>query len=390
MSGAGQQRGFSLAEFEQRTARAQAMMADVRLDAVMVTTPPNILYFTGFMSEFWQSPTRPWFVIVPARGKPIAVIPEIGAAAFAATWLDDIRTWPAPRPQDDGVSVLVQTLKDCCGHHGRIGMTLGHETHLRMPVESFRAVASGLAPVEIIDCTDLMRRLRVIKSELEINRIRAVCELTSDAYVALPGTVSAGESERAICQRLKIDILARGADAIPFMASASGPGGYDSIILTPGERVPAVGDLMIIDTGATIDGYFCDFDRNFAFGGAGEALLKAYDTAYRATDVGIAAARPGARMRDIWAAIWAVLEAGGALGYEVGRLGHGLGLQLTEWPSIHPDDDTIVEPGMVLTIEPGMAFAPGKLMVHEENVVIREHGAELLTRRAPASLPVVA
>jgi Xaa-Pro aminopeptidase len=84
-----------------------------------------------------------------------------------------------------------------------------------------------------------------------------------------------------------------------------------------------------------------------------------------------------------------VLEAGGALGNDVGRLGHGLGMQLTEWPSNTAWDTTELRPGMVLTLEPGMTFAEGKVMVHEENIVVREDGAELLTRRAAAELPVI-
>jgi Xaa-Pro aminopeptidase len=64
-------------------------------------------------------------------------------------------------------------------------------------------------------------------------------------------------------------------------------------------------------------------------------------------------------------------------------------MQLTEWPSHTPWDQTVLEPGMVLTLEPGMSFAPGKVMVHEENIVVRAEGAELLTRRAAPELPVI-
>ena len=84
-----------------------------------------------------------------------------------------------------------------------------------------------------------------------------------------------------------------------------------------------------------------------------------------------------------------VLDDGGALGNEVGRMGHGLGMQLTEWPSNMPGDHTELRPGMVLTLEPGMTFAPGAMMVHEENIVIGEDGPTWLTRRAPPSLPIV-
>jgi Xaa-Pro aminopeptidase len=70
-------------------------------------------------------------------------------------------------------------------------------------------------------------------------------------------------------------------------------------------------------------------------------------------------------------------------------MGHGLGAQLTEWPSLTASDRTPLEPGMVITLEPGMEFSAGKMMVHEENIVITENGAELLSKRASAELPVV-
>ncbi len=137
------------------------------------------------------------------------------------------------------------------------------------------------------------------------------------------------------------------------------------------------------------DGYFCDFDRNYGFGHASDKTLQAYETVFRSTDAGLATARPGATTTDVWQAMWAVLESGGAQGNDVGRMGHGLGAQLTEWPSITATDQTLLEPGMVITLEPGMEFEPGKMMVHEENILITESGAELLSKRALAELPII-
>ncbi len=389
-SNAGPPRGFAREEFEARVARAQRLMGKGKIDALFVTTEPEVRYFTGFDTQFWASPTRPWFVIVPQQGAPIAVVPEIGAAGMAATWLDDIRTWPAPRPEDDGISLLAQALGESGSRIGRVGAALGPETHLRMPGGDFAALCDRLRPLEVVDATPIIRALRMVKSPSEIAKIRHVCQLTSDAFIALETRLRPGETERSACRAMRIDVLERGADGSPYMMGMSGPDGYDNIIMGPNDRVLGDGDILIIDTGTTFDGYYCDFDRNFAFGEVGDAARRAYDVVYRATEAGIAAACPGATTSDLWAAMNRVLEAGGALGNNVGRLGHGLGLQLTEWPSNRPGDNTVLESGMVLTIEPGMEFAPGKMMVHEENIVVTEGADDLLTKRAPPEMPVIA
>jgi Xaa-Pro dipeptidase len=138
------------------------------------------------------------------------------------------------------------------------------------------------------------------------------------------------------------------------------------------------------------DAYFCDFDRNFAFGHINDAAKRANEAVWRATQAGIDAARPGITAEDLWAAQNKVLEAAGAKsGNNVGRSGHGLGMHLTEPPSNMPGDRTVLKVGMIMTIEPGLEFAPGKNIVHEENLVITEDGCELLTRRAPIEMPIV-
>ena len=127
-------RGFAPEEFHARTERAQARMAIDGLDGLLLMTEPELYYFSGFNTLFWQSPTRPWFLFVPAEGKPIAVIPEIGAELMRRGWLDDVRTWPAPSPKDDGISLLTELLLPLAKKRERIGIMKGHETCLRMPL----------------------------------------------------------------------------------------------------------------------------------------------------------------------------------------------------------------------------------------------------------------
>ncbi len=92
MTAAAPQRGLPPSEFERRLERAQHGMAAAGFDALLLTTEPELRWFSGFLTEFWQSPTRPWFLLVPRDGKPIAVIPAIGAPLMARTWIEDIRT----------------------------------------------------------------------------------------------------------------------------------------------------------------------------------------------------------------------------------------------------------------------------------------------------------
>lgn len=382
-------RGFHVSEFESRTRSAQEMMHTLRLDALFLTTEPNVRYFSGFFTQFWESPTRPWFLILPATGKPIAVIPEIGASGMAATWIDDIRTWASPNPEDDGISLVAGVLNSLPCRYGRVGATLGVESCIRMPFSHFMDLSGRLTSMEFVDIAPQIHQLRSVKSPAEIEKIRTACDITHQGFVRIPYHAAAGQTERQIVKRMRIDMLEAGADSVKYLISGSGKDGYDSIIMGPTDRKMAEGDVLIIDTGAVYDGYFSDFDRNFAFGRAGEAALRAYRAVYKATDAGFGAARPGATTTDIYHAMWSVMEKAGALGNDVGRLGHGLGMQLTEWPSITAHDHTPLVPGMVLTLEPGMVYASGKSMVHEENIVITQSGAEYLSTRCPAELTII-
>lgn len=366
-------------------------MRQQRLDALWLTTEPEFRYFSGFLTQFWQSPTRPWFLVVPAEGKPIAVIPEIGAAAVATTWLNDIRTWPSPRPNDDGVSLLLATLREVVGRNGRVAILMGPETHLRMPLADFENIRGAMIGngLELVDATPLVRTLRLQKSAAEIEKITYICELVSDAFAALPELIAPGDVEQEIFRTFKIEILRRGADDVPYLVGGAGPNGYDDIISPPTNRAIQPGDILMLDTGSVFDGYFCDFDRNCAISQSPDVARRAYDVLYRAAEAGIAAARPGITAADLFHAMWQELEIWDVSGTNVGRMGHGLGMQLTEWPSLTPADQTVLQPGMVLTLEPGLEIVPGRMMVHEENVVIREDGAELLTRRAPRELPII-
>ena len=123
-------RGFSIDEFVRRLAAIQSEMSAQGIGALLLTTEHDIFYFSGFQSQFWQSPTRPWYVIIPDQGRPIAVIPEIGVNAMSSEFIQDIRSWPAPHPEDDGISLLTEALLEVLSRSASsvIGINKGSET----------------------------------------------------------------------------------------------------------------------------------------------------------------------------------------------------------------------------------------------------------------------
>ncbi|MEO9529095.1 Xaa-Pro peptidase family protein [Roseibium sp.] len=373
---------FPEAEFAARTERAQRAMRAAGLDALFFTTEAEVRYFSGFRTPFWQSPTRPWFLVVPASGKPVAVIPQIGAHLMGTTWLDDIRTFSAPHPVDDGIGALADALKE----YSRIGMPMGRESSLRMPLADFMTLQVRLTGAEFVNATDLVQALRMVKSEAEIGRLRDICRIGSAAFANAPGLFHEGQPLSGVFRAFRIELLNQGADDVPYLVGGAGQGGYGDVISPPNERELKAGDVLMLDTGATRTGYFCDFDRNFAIGTASEAVRRAHETLVAAVKAAAAIARPGQTCADLYRAMADTIGQGEG---DVGRFGHGLGMQLTEAPSLTGFDETVLRERMVLTLEPGIDLGAGKMMVHEENIVIRDGDPDFLSVPAGPDIPVI-
>ena len=391
-------RGFENAEFEQRFNVVQSNMREQQLAAILLTTEHDINYYTGYLTQFWQSPTRPWYLVLPSEGLPIAVIPTIGVECMAKGWMTDIRHWSSPHPTDDGISLLTEALVESVERSKaatgftHIGISAGRETHMRMPLVDLDQLKINLSThdktVAFVDASLIMRRQRMVKSPNEIAKLRYVAQTVSSVFERLFDFVRPGMTDAEVFRAFKIQCLTAGVDDVAFLVGGADQGGYNDIISPAGSRKIRDGDVLILDTGCTFDGYYCDFDRNYGFGKVDQRAHDAYEAVWEATEQGFLAAKPVNTPTDLFHAMNNVLQKAGALGDSVGRYGHGLGLQLTEPPSNTPWDNEVFEVGTVMTLEPGMEFAPGKLMVHEENIVITDNGAEYLSRRAPPKMPV--
>ncbi len=369
-------------------ARAQQGMVGAGLDAVLLTTEADIRYVTGFLTRFWESPTRPWYVLLPSAGPPVAVIPAIGAALMERTWVSDIRTWNAPDPEDDGVSLLADTIRSVVGSSARLGVPMTLESHLRMPLSDWHRLQAMVPSVDFTDDADTMRRTRMVKSEAEIAKVRHACAIAGRAFDRVPEIARAGVPLDRVFRQFQSLCLDEGADWVPYLAGAADRAGYHDVISPADDRPLANGDVLMLDTGLIWDGYFCDFDRNFAVGKPLAHVTSAHARLIEAVRAGMDMARPGATASDLFHAMDRVL-GDGERSTDAGRLGHGLGLQLTEGLSLIAKDHTVLQAGMIITLEPGITLADGRILVHEEDIVIRDGGAEFLSPPASGDIVVL-
>ena len=376
-------RGFNIDQFEERTLKAQKLMQHHELDALLLTTETNVRYFTGFLTRFWESPTRPWYLIIPSKGKPIAVIPAIGEALMSKTWIEDIRTWPSPNLKDDGISLLLDTLEEIAKNK-KIGIPSGIETYVRMPQTDLKKLSQN---VTLTTDFDIVKKLRMTKTNEEIDKIKNACRIAADAFRRVPEIAFENVNLDDVFRKFQVLCLEAGADWVPYLAGGADTDGYDDVI-SPAKVAPLKKrDILMLDTGLVWDGYFCDYDRNWSVGAPSKIVSNAYSQLLEASDAAFELAKPGATASDLFHAMNSILTQNSS-GTDAGRLGHGVGMSLTEWPSLIPDDHTILEKGMVLSLEPGIAIKD-KIIVHEENIEITESGARYLSTKANKDLSVI-
>ncbi|MDG2475188.1 MAG: Xaa-Pro peptidase family protein [Paracoccaceae bacterium] len=389
-------RGFEQREYVNRVKKAQKVLLNRNLQGLLISSEADIRYFTGFMTQFWQSPTRPWFVIILPEGAPIAIIPTIGIPLMETCYVDKIHSWSSPDKDDDGLGLLLKVLQNAFGHkRGNLGLLMGRETSFRAPLLDILKLLAPETKIQISDITSEIQHIRMIKSEAEIEKLKFICGLVSQVFEDLPNWRLEGIPLSELFRKFKINTLRLGADDVSYLVGASGKGGYFDIIAPPTERQLKRGDIFMLDTGSIWDGYFSDFDRNFALGHASDEAIEAHEKLIKATNAAVGAIKPGVtRSKDLFNIMSSVLHPeinpSDLSINDVGRLGHGLGSQLTEPPSHTAWDETIIEPGMTITIEPSIIYGKEKyLMVAEENIHIKETTIDYLSKPCSKELTII-
>jgi Xaa-Pro dipeptidase len=363
-----------------RLNRLRAALAHAKLDCVAAVAGPNLYYLTGLSFHLSERPTTGFF---PASGDPVIVAGNLEASKVGG----------APYPvkgcfymDADGP---VSAYREAAGalRLGRVAR-LGVETR-RMRVMELRLVEDAFLNPRIDAAEEVFAGLRMAKDELELGLMRRAVEIAETALRATLPTIRVGQTEREIGAELLVQTLRAGSDAeLPFAPIvASGP---NSALphATLSDRALQAGDLLTLDWGAAHGGYAADLTRTFAIGEVSEELKTIYGLVLAANAAAQAATRPGVAAAEVDAAARRVITEGGYGEYFVHRLGHGLGLEGHEDPSMHGKNELSLAPGMTFTVEPGI-YVPGKGGVRiEDNVVVTANGCESLST-LPRELQII-
>lgn len=349
---------------DRRLERQGALKATLRaegLDGLLVTHLPNIRYLTGFTGSAALLLVRDGGVILISDFRYAAQAPsEVGSAA--AVEIDQRSVW--------------DRLGRVLG--GGSGGSLGIEAQSLTVRDAERL--SGLTKARVVPTTDLVERHRAVKSPEEVAAIRAAAELAQEALAeVLPG-VRVGQTEREVASVLEAALRRRGSEWHPFPTIvASGPRSALPHARTSG-RTLGVGELLLIDFGAQVDGYCADLTRTMVIGArADDRQRTVHELVQLAQRRAIEHLRAGMSAREGDALAREVIVTRGfgeAFGHS---LGHGLGLEVHEAPRLTPNSDTPLPLHAVVTVEPGVYFPGWGGLRLEDDVYLGAEGAERLS-----------
>lgn len=342
--------------FEQRRTILNAYLRANQLDAAMITSPAGVFYYTGFNSDPHErfmavvigTDPRHTFIFVPLLDQE---------AAIQATGLTDIITISDEQPPFE---VVRQHLPSDFSIIGIEAKSLNYDRFLLMKKE--------FPHMEVADIQQFVSSQRLKKTAEEIVEIKKAIQIIEQVMEEGIQKVAIGMTESQLAGELEFLMRKFGSEGpsfstiVLFGERAALPHGH------PGDRALKEGDFILIDMGVVKNGYCSDITRTFIYGKATEEQKKLYDIVLNSTQAGILAAKAQIPLWKVDAAARDIISEEGYGDFFNNRVGHGVGIEVHEEPSVHGKNENLVESGMVFTIEPGI-YIPGTGGVRIEDIV---------------------
>jgi Xaa-Pro aminopeptidase len=335
-----------------RRARAQEKLAGRGVDAALITSLVNVRYLTGLASS-----------------NAALLLPATGSAVLATdSRYEQTARREAPDLELISERFIVPALAGLAAGRGLV--MVAFEAHV-MTVEQHLELASLDGGPALVALGRVVEELRTVKDETEIALLARACAITDEAFVAMLPAISAGRTEREFAVLLERAMIDHGAEAPAFTSIvASGPNGAIPHH-APGDRPFAAGDLITIDCGARYGGYHADMTRTVALGEPAAWQREIYGLVATAQRAGVTAATVGADVADVDAAARDLIDDAGHGEHFQHGLGHGVGLEVHEAPTIGYGRTGTLKDRVPVTVEPGI-YLPGQGGVRiEDTLVVR-------------------
>ncbi len=357
-----------------RLEKARRLLGANRMGALVLTGGTSLRYFANIE---WGLSERLLAVIVPVTGTPLIVCPAFERDRA----MEQAETGPLGREtavltwdeHESPYALAARALKA----RGLATATIGFEETVRFVFSD--GIASALPSARFASATPITAGCRMTKSPAELALMRLAARVTLRAYEAAYRSLKDGMTQGEFAGLVRL-----AHERLGFSGGAGVQVGAYSA-LPHGSVAPQTireGSILLIDGGCSVGGYQSDISRTFVLGRAGDKMKKVFDIELAAQSAALAAAKPGVPAGSVDAAARRVIEAAGygpGYRYFTHRVGHGMGMDGHEWPYLVKDNPLPLEPGMTFSDEPGI-YLPGEFGVRlEDDMVITEAGAELMT-----------
>ena len=349
-----------------RTARLQEGLRERGVDAAIITSKPGIAYVTGLHITTYERLTA---VVVPSQGDLRLVVPSLEReAAHEVDQAAQVHVW---RDDEGHGAALAAAL------HGFGSAAVEHAT---LPLGTALEVQEDLGIERLANCDPLLGALREVKDTREAEVVRRAAQVVSRALRRLLADVVApGVTEAEVVAAYRAIVLEEGAEGVPFEPAVLVGGRAATPHQHPDHTPIERGELVVVDVGGVVGGYCADITRTVVCGTPTSFQRELFDAVHAARDEGIVALRPGVPCAEVDARARAVLADAGHGPAFFHRLGHGLGLEVHEPPYLRGGNDAPLRAGAVVTVEPGAYYADRGGVRIEDDVLITEDGADVLS-----------
>ncbi|MCC2632012.1 MAG: Xaa-Pro dipeptidase [Patescibacteria group bacterium] len=337
------------------------LLAESKVEALIVSNPANVRYLSDFSGSD---------ALLVISGNSQALFTD---SRYEATASEEVGPSIEVRISSSLLKNVAQWLRS------KGFRKVGYEAD-SLTITTYKDLESILEENELVATSGLVERLRLYKDQTEVSSIQKAAEIVDQCFAHICGFIHPDVSEAEIAAELEYQMKTRGATQTSFGTIVASGKNSARPHAVPGQKKVRSGDLITIDMGAVVEGYCSDFTRTICIGQPTEEQEKIYGIVHSAQQKALAAIRPGIRGCDLDAIARTIISDAG-YGAQFGHsLGHGVGLCIHEAPRISRTSTDILQPGMVITIEPGIYKEGWGGVRIEDLVLVTKEGHQNLTK----------